>query len=120
VKAVECDATFIIFNCGQYERIGIRHRASQTLYLSGLIEPIYFKSPNYGHIHVGLFMAIINDVYERFDLNNSPVAKSTSLKRAADDQEDELPSSKRSKTEVTSDTSVSEHSVDVCQPFVPQ
>jgi len=30
-RAVLHDATFIIFNCGVYERIGVHHRASQTL-----------------------------------------------------------------------------------------
>jgi len=39
------DSTFIILNCGWYERIGIRHRAPQTLYLSGLIDLINIQDP---------------------------------------------------------------------------
>ena len=60
-------------------------------------------------------MAIINDAYERFDLSCSLAAKSTSLKRTADDPEDDLPTTKRSKTEVTPDTSDSEHNANVGQ-----
>jgi hypothetical protein len=49
----------MILNCGRYERIGIRHRASQTLYLSGLIDPVNIQDLHYGKLHIGLHMAIV-------------------------------------------------------------
>jgi len=60
-------------------------------------------------------MAIINDAYERFDLRCSLAAKSTSLKRTADDQEDHPPTTKRAKTKVTPDASDSERNANVGQ-----
>ncbi|KAJ6614728.1 hypothetical protein B0H10DRAFT_130605 [Mycena sp. CBHHK59/15] len=38
-QAVKHDTTFLVLHCGNYEYIGIRHRATQTLYLSELIIP---------------------------------------------------------------------------------
>ncbi|KAF4610101.1 hypothetical protein D9613_010624 [Agrocybe pediades] len=64
-RAVTFDSTFIVFNCGLYERIGIRHRASQTLFLSPLIEPINSRHPSYGKLHVGLHVTIIQDLLDR-------------------------------------------------------
>jgi hypothetical protein len=64
-RLVHTDSTFVVFNCGNYERIGLRHRASQTLYLSELIDVPHCKSPGYGKIHVGLYMAIIHDLFDR-------------------------------------------------------
>ncbi|KAF8907637.1 hypothetical protein CPB84DRAFT_1768412, partial [Gymnopilus junonius] len=74
------DSTFIIFHCGRYERIGFRHRASQTLYLSGLIDPINMKDPSYRKLHIGLHVAI------------------TARKRSVDHVDEmEIPKSKRPK-----------------------
>ncbi|KIM42889.1 hypothetical protein M413DRAFT_444516, partial [Hebeloma cylindrosporum] len=93
-KAALNDSTFIILNCGRYERIGIRHRASQTLYLSALIDPVNIQDPHYGKLHIGLHMAIVQDVLERYELANSS-EKNTGKKRPADDTE--VPASKRRK-----------------------
>ena len=59
------DATFIVFNCGDSERIGIRDRKTQTLYLSELIDPINCQDPIYGKLHLGLHLAIIQDLIQR-------------------------------------------------------
>ncbi|KIM42909.1 hypothetical protein M413DRAFT_26874 [Hebeloma cylindrosporum] len=98
-KAVENDGTFIILTCGRYERIGIRHRASQTLYLSGLIDPINTQDPRYRKLHVALNMAIVRDVLERHELATIP-----GTKRAAEeaDIEDSLPPTKRRKAAMVS------------------
>ncbi|KAF8954477.1 hypothetical protein BDZ97DRAFT_1864931 [Flammula alnicola] len=64
-QAAVNDATFIVFNCGNYERIGIRHRRSQTLFLSDLINPTTCQNPAYGKLHIGLHAAVIADVLER-------------------------------------------------------
>ncbi|KAF8959546.1 hypothetical protein BDZ97DRAFT_1390726 [Flammula alnicola] len=80
-SAVKYDATFIIFNCGTYERIGIRHRASQTLYISDPIHTTQCKNPKYRKIHMGLHVAIIQDAMERYkakkSANGSPAALET-------------------------------------------
>ncbi|KIM42901.1 hypothetical protein M413DRAFT_125394 [Hebeloma cylindrosporum] len=93
-KAVVNDSTFMTLNCGRYERIGIRHRASQTLYLSALIDPVNIQDPHYGKLHIGLHMAIVQDVLERYELAISS-EKNTSTKRPAVDAE--IPPSKRRK-----------------------
>lgn len=65
ISAIREDCTFLIFNCGRYERIGIRDRSSQTLYLSDLIDTAC--TPDYGRMHLGVHLAIIEDVYARHD-----------------------------------------------------
>ncbi|TFK58178.1 hypothetical protein BDN72DRAFT_884279 [Pluteus cervinus] len=62
--AVRNDATVIVFNCGNYERVGIRHRATQTLYLSKMIDISRFR-PSYAKLHLGLQMSIVKDVLDR-------------------------------------------------------
>ncbi|TFK67764.1 hypothetical protein BDN72DRAFT_960745 [Pluteus cervinus] len=64
-QAVAEDATIIVFHCGNYERIGIRHRATQTLILSKLIEVSKCQDPAYGKIHVGLMLAAVKDTLDR-------------------------------------------------------
>ncbi|KIM42906.1 hypothetical protein M413DRAFT_26872 [Hebeloma cylindrosporum] len=93
-KAVEHDGTFIILNCGRCERIGIRHRASQTLYLSGLIDPVNTQDPRYRKLHVALNLAIVRDVLERHDL-----AMMVGTKRTAEgaDVDESFPAAKRRK-----------------------
>ncbi|PPQ64234.1 hypothetical protein CVT24_008610 [Panaeolus cyanescens] len=61
-RAVEHDATFILLNCGNSERIGIRDRSSNTLFLSDIIDPFAL---GYGSIHIGLHTAIISDALKR-------------------------------------------------------
>ncbi|KAF5386089.1 hypothetical protein D9615_002184 [Tricholomella constricta] len=63
--AVERDSSFIVFHCGNFERIAFRHRSSQTLFISELIDVTRCKNPGYGEIHTTLFMAIIEDVLDR-------------------------------------------------------
>lgn len=59
------DTTFIIFHCGKYERIGVRHRGTGTLFLSSLIDVHGCRDPGYGKIQVGLYLLIIRDAMER-------------------------------------------------------
>ncbi|KAF8651018.1 hypothetical protein AX16_004952 [Volvariella volvacea WC 439] len=65
IHAVREDSTFLIFHCGRYERIGIRHRATQTLYLSDVIDTTKFDL--YGKLQIGLYIAIIQDAMSRSD-----------------------------------------------------
>lgn len=66
VTACRRDSTFIVFHCGNYERIGVRHRASQTLYLSDVINVPHVTEPgSYTKLHLGLYVSIIRDALER-------------------------------------------------------
>lgn len=61
-----------MFDCGNFQRIGIRHRESQTLYLSDLIDTQTCDDPRYGKLHVGIHLAIVQDALNRLPkLNNS-------------------------------------------------
>ncbi|TFK67762.1 hypothetical protein BDN72DRAFT_960743 [Pluteus cervinus] len=71
-RAVTRDATIIVFHCGNYERIGIRHRATQTLILSDLIEVSKCQDPGYGKIHVGLMLAAVQDALDRHGQSYKP------------------------------------------------
>ncbi|KAG6901628.1 hypothetical protein C0995_009796 [Termitomyces sp. Mi166 len=64
-RSVEYDTTFIIFHCGNFERIGFRHRRSQTLFLSELLDIPNCENPAYGGIHAGLYVSILQDVMDR-------------------------------------------------------
>ena len=59
------DTTFIVFHCGTYERIGVRHRETGTLFLSDLIDVHSCRDPGYGKIQTGLYLLIIKDIMER-------------------------------------------------------
>ncbi|TFK62940.1 hypothetical protein BDN72DRAFT_964245 [Pluteus cervinus] len=82
-NAVRHDTTFIIFSTGNQERIGIRHRQSQTLYLSELINVPTASQPAYGHVQAGLYLLILEDVMDR--LHQASRSKSSSSKRKRGD-----------------------------------
>ena len=93
------DSTYIIFHCGRYERIGFRHRSSQTLYLSGIIDPINIKDPPYRKLQIGLHTAIVQDALERIELSSSEL-KSGRKRRAEDADEVVAPPRKKPKTTI--------------------
>ncbi|KAG5338416.1 hypothetical protein C0989_007361 [Termitomyces sp. Mn162] len=64
-RAVEVDATFILINCANHERIGYRHRETQTLFISDVIDVPKCADPSYTKLHLGLYLSIIEDVLER-------------------------------------------------------
>ncbi|KAJ6467970.1 hypothetical protein C8R47DRAFT_810437 [Mycena vitilis] len=63
-RALRTDATVIVFSCGNLERIGIRHRETQTIYLSDLIDATNCED-GYVKLHVGLYITIIQDTIDR-------------------------------------------------------
>ncbi|KAF9018406.1 hypothetical protein BDZ89DRAFT_1073919, partial [Hymenopellis radicata] len=65
VAAVKTDASLIIFDCGNFVRIGIRHRELQTLYLSNLIDICSCKDPSYGELWTALHIAVASDAVQR-------------------------------------------------------
>ncbi|KAJ3502354.1 hypothetical protein NLJ89_g8927 [Agrocybe chaxingu] len=64
-EAVINDATFIVFSSGNNEIHGVRHRASQTLYLSSRIDIANARGPAYGKLHTGLMLAGYRDALNR-------------------------------------------------------
>ncbi|KIM40416.1 hypothetical protein M413DRAFT_28883 [Hebeloma cylindrosporum] len=95
LHAVAVDATFLVFHCGKAERIGFRHRETQTLYLSELIDPSAVEK--YAKIQTGLHLAIVKDVLER------DVLSSTKKRPAAEPINTECQSKRVKRTHETED-----------------
>ena len=55
----------MVLNSGNHEIIGIRHRETQTLYISHVIEPHSCSNPAYGKIQVGIYIAAIQETIDR-------------------------------------------------------
>ena len=64
-EAVRLNSSVIVFHSGNSELIGIRHRESQTLYLSDVIETYNTTSPAYEKVQVGLYFSLIRDAVDR-------------------------------------------------------
>ena len=64
-QATKADTTIMVVQSGNYEFIGIRHRLSQTLYVSDIIQPHACEEPSYGKIHVGIYVAATMDAIDR-------------------------------------------------------
>ena len=64
-QATRADCSIIVIQSGNHEFIGIRHRGSQTLYISDLIQPHACRDPSYGKLHVGLYIAAVRDAIDR-------------------------------------------------------
>ncbi len=92
VTAVKVDATFVVFDCGNYVRIGIRHRERQTLFLSSLIDIRSCKDPAYGGLWTAFHVFAIADAVQRLPL----IESSLLTKRKSTFDEPRRPS-KRSK-----------------------
>ncbi|KAF8991725.1 hypothetical protein BDZ89DRAFT_1086524 [Hymenopellis radicata] len=67
-NAVRLDSTVILFDCGTAMRIGIRHRATQTLFLTGLIDLVTSETPTFGKLFTGLHLAVARDALKRLPL----------------------------------------------------
>jgi len=55
----------MVMHSGNYEVIGVRHRKTQTLYISHLIETHRCSNPAYGKIQVGIYIAAIQETIDR-------------------------------------------------------
>lgn len=55
----------MILHSGNHELVGIRHRRTQTLYISHLIQPHSCADPAYGKLQVGIYIAAIRDTMDR-------------------------------------------------------
>ena len=55
----------MVVHSGNHEIVGIRHRETQTLYISHVIEPHSCSNPAYGKIQVGIYIAAIQETIDR-------------------------------------------------------
>jgi hypothetical protein len=55
----------MVMHSGNHEIIGIRHRKTQTLYISDVIEPHSCSNPAYGKIQVGIYISAIQETIDR-------------------------------------------------------
>ncbi|KAF8623404.1 hypothetical protein AX15_006392 [Amanita polypyramis BW_CC] len=65
-QAVRVDGTVIVLHSGNQELVCLRHRQSQTLYVSELIVPSTCSDPGYGKLHIGIYIAAIQDMMDRW------------------------------------------------------
>jgi hypothetical protein len=64
-QAIRVDGTLIVLHSGNNEIVCVRHRLSQTLYVSDVIKPATCKKPAYGKLQVGIYIAGIQDTIDR-------------------------------------------------------
>ncbi|KAK0490395.1 hypothetical protein IW261DRAFT_1587894 [Armillaria novae-zelandiae] len=79
-RAVHSDSTFIIFDCGNFLRIGIRRRKTQTLYISELIDVLDCSNPPFGKLMVAINAAILHDAVDRALLLDPTLLKGEGLR----------------------------------------
>jgi hypothetical protein len=65
----------MVLHSANHEIIGVRHRASQTLYVSKVMEP-HNSEPAYGKIHVGIYIAAILETVDRINQEKEMVGLS--------------------------------------------
>jgi hypothetical protein len=61
------DPTLIILHSGNYEYVAVRHRETQTLFLSDIYEPYALIDPGYGKLHIGIYISAVQDALDRFN-----------------------------------------------------
>ncbi|KAK0226951.1 hypothetical protein EDD85DRAFT_794796 [Armillaria nabsnona] len=62
------DSTFIIFDCGNFLRLGVRRRENQTLYISDLVDVLTCSNPAFGKLMVSIQAAILHNALQRLPL----------------------------------------------------
>jgi hypothetical protein len=81
----------IIFNSGNFEYVGVRHRESQTLYVSDLIDVARCANPGYGKLHIGIYITAIEDALDRVGkIPEMPVAQSPDIRDTAWDERNDV------------------------------
>jgi len=86
---VRTDSTIIVLNTGNYEFVGVRHRETQTFYISDIINPSTCKAPAYGKLHIGIYIAAVQDAISRMKRNEeNQKSKIPKNSRHDDDRDD--------------------------------
>ena len=83
------DSTLIILHSGNYEFVGVRHRETQTLYLSNMIDVANNNSPSYGKLHVGIYIAALQDAMDRVSQTPELPDKSSDVENTTVDEGNE-------------------------------
>lgn len=55
----------IVINSGNHEIVCVRHRDSQTLFVSDIVESSTCENPAYGKLQVGIYVAGVQDAIDR-------------------------------------------------------
>jgi hypothetical protein len=63
-QGVQTRSTFFVIHSGNYEYICIRHRATQTLYVSDILHVPFV--PGYMKLQIGLYIAGLDDAFRRY------------------------------------------------------
>jgi hypothetical protein len=62
---VHAQSTAVIIHSGNYEYVCIRHRATQTLYVSDILHVPFLENPGYGKLQIGIYLTALNDALGR-------------------------------------------------------
>lgn len=60
-----------MIHAGNYEYVCIRHRETQTLYISDILHIPFLKEPGYGKVQVGIYITALDDALRRMALNDA-------------------------------------------------
>jgi hypothetical protein len=87
-QAVRVDGTVIVIHSGNQELVCVRHRGSQTLYVSDVFEPSRCKNPGYGKLYVGIY---VQDAMDRWrqKLSEPKLPGDGDLTSDGEDQDDQ-------------------------------
>jgi hypothetical protein len=68
----------VIIHSGNYEYVCIRHRETQTLYVSDILHVPFLGNPGYGKLQVGIYLTAIDDALGRNRLEKAQAANDES------------------------------------------
>ncbi|KII83397.1 hypothetical protein PLICRDRAFT_452257 [Plicaturopsis crispa FD-325 SS-3] len=106
IRSIRDNSTFIVLATGNLEFICVRHRESQTLYVSDILHVPYMEDPMYGKTLLGVYLAVVQDAIRRHELEsaadregNHPGGVPTAAPQSTDEaEESEGPPRKRAHT----------------------
>jgi hypothetical protein len=71
----------LILHAGNYEYVCIRHRETQTLYVSDILHIPFLAEPGYGKLQTGIYITAVEDALRRFALDSND--RKGALKKSA-------------------------------------
>ena len=66
-----------MIHAGNYEYVCIRHRETQTLYISDILHIPFLKDPGYGKVQIGIYITALDDALQRIALDETGGAPGT-------------------------------------------
>lgn len=60
----------LILHAANYEYICLRHRETQTLYVSDILHVPFLKDPGYGKVQIGIYIIALEDALQRITLDS--------------------------------------------------